>query len=244
MKIVFFTGAGISKESGLDTFRDKGGIWDQYNPSEVCSVKGYSKNRKAVLDFHNKVRAAVDQAQPNAAHRAIASLEQTHEVVVVTQNIDNLHERAGSTNVIKVHGDIYKAKLKRYRTQNIDWLIDIEEDSHPEGWEQCKGTMRHDVVLFGEQVKKGRQALSEITTCNALVVCGTSLEVYPAAGWIQQCTAMIKIIVDPNPRCGEFDFTHIIAKSASEGIVEAIELVQGSLVELADTFDLKSAAKA
>lgn len=106
MKVVLFTGAGISKESGLDTFRDVGGIWNQYDPKVVCSTEGYQKNKKTVLDFHNLVRKKVSEASPNEAHIAIAKLQDTHDVHVITQNIDDLHERAGSKNILKVHGDI------------------------------------------------------------------------------------------------------------------------------------------
>lgn len=229
MKVVFFTGAGISKESGLDTFRDAGGIWDQYDPQEVCSSRGLNKNRAAVLEFHNKVRVAIDAVEPNAAHKAIAELEKHCNVAIVTQNIDNLHERAGSTNVVKVHGDIYKAQLKRYKDPVIPWSNDILTDSFPEGFPQCKGTLRHDVVLFGENVKKGKIAQELISSADFLVVVGTSLTVYPAAGWILNSRALNQVLIDPYPAAGEFYFTKVIEKTAVEGIAEVVDLIKKEL---------------
>lgn len=223
-KIVFFTGAGISQESGLATFRDAKGIWSQYDPDEVCSARAYRNSRHAVLDFHNKVRAAVDAAEPNAAHRLIASLESRLSITVITQNIDDLHERAGSTNILELHGDIHTASVKRYRTPAIPWNEDILPDSLPEaGWERSRGTMRHDVVLFGENVKHLSAASRVLKEADVLVVIGTSLQVFPAAALIHEARQAYKIMVDPKPFAEAwevFDEVHVDTAVGGMRVVE------------------------
>ena len=228
IRITFFTGAGISEASGIPTFRSAGGLWNNFDPAEVCSVRGYTRNRKKVLDFHNEIRRFIDTAEPNGAHLAIAALEKIAKVVVVTQNIDDLHERAGSTDVIKIHGDIHTAKLKRYKEPVIPWRTDILPDSYPPGHEGCRGTMRHDVVFFGEQIKRSKAAQNAINASDYLVVCGTSLAVYPAAGFVLDARGPVKIYVDqtPSPE-NSAAFAKIIAREAVLGIPEAIEFICG-----------------
>lgn len=227
MKIVFFTGAGISRESGLATFRDEDGLWKKYDPQVVCSSKGYNKDKKAVLDFHNKVRAEIDKVQPNAAHVAIAALEEKHDVTVITQNIDNLHERAGSTKVIKIHGDIYSAQLKRYKSPTIPWSEDITSESYPEGWERSKGTLRHNVVLFGESPQHLNKAWKEIEAADLLIVVGTSLEVQPAASLVQDARMTKRVLINYEGTIHDNIFNEVILGKATEEVPKyCAELLQ------------------
>ncbi len=178
-KVVVFTGAGVSAESGLRTFRDMGGYWREYAIESVASPEGWKANPQAVLEFYNERRKAVLQASPNAAHLAIAALEARFDVVVITQNIDDLHERAGSTNVMHVHGEILKAR------SSVDPFL-----SYPlataviEMGQLCEhgSQLRPDVVWFGEAVRFMDEAASEFGRASRVLTIGTSLSVYPAAG--------------------------------------------------------------
>lgn len=224
MKVTFFTGAGISKSSGLPTFREAEGLWANFDPQTVCSKEAYSKDRKKVLDFHNDLAKAIAAAEPTPAHRAIAAFEEFADVTIVTQNIDDLHERAGSTKVVKIHGDIFTAKLKRYKSPTLRWTEDILPQSHPEGSPSCAGTMRHDVVFFGESPKYTKEAILAIRRCDYLVVVGTSLKVYPAADFVFGAPAWLgKIYVDPEPD-GNLEpyFDKISANPADLGVVDVI----------------------
>jgi NAD-dependent deacetylase len=182
-KVVVFTGAGVSAESGLKTFRDMGGLWNEYAIEDVASPDGWKKDPSVVLSFYNERRRAVLAAQPNAAHTAIASLEAKFDVVVVTQNIDDLHERAGSSNVIHLHGEILKAR------SSVDAsLIHVLTKPTIELGEFCgKGRqLRPDVVWFGENVRSMEECLGHFTTASRIITVGTSLTVYPAAGLIKK----------------------------------------------------------
>ncbi|WP_230473848.1 SIR2 family NAD-dependent protein deacylase [Dyella choica] len=182
-KVVVFTGAGVSAESGLKTFRDMGGLWNEYAIEDVASPEGWRRNPSAVLSFYNERRQAVLAAQPNAAHRAIASLEAKFDVVVITQNIDDLHERAGSTNVIHVHGEIMKAR------SSVDpSLIYMLANPTIQLGELCeKGSqLRPDVVWFGEDVRFMEECLGHFSTASRIITVGTSLTVYPAAGLVKK----------------------------------------------------------
>jgi len=180
-KIVVLSGAGISAESGLSTYRDSNGLWKQYAWQELASPEGWRKNPQAVLEFYNERRAQAWQAQPNAAHRAIAALEQAYEVVVVTQNVDALHERGGSTRIIHLHGELAyargtsPARRRRLLEDKPIALGDLCED----------GTqLRPDIVWFGEDVPLIADAAEEVRTADRILVVGTSLSVYPAASLV------------------------------------------------------------
>jgi NAD-dependent deacetylase len=223
-KIVFFTGAGISRSAGIPTFRDKDGLWMKVDPDVVASTRGFKKDRWAVADFHNQLRRLIDSCEPTEAHRVIAGLEASFDVSVVTQNVDNLHERAGSSKVIKIHGDLFRARLKRYKEPTIPWRSDILKDSHPEDWRGCAGTMRHDVVLFGEAIQKVKEAESAIARADILVVVGTSLVVRPAADMALDARAPVKALVDPDPAPQVANRFHVVVKKgADEGLSEAVE---------------------
>jgi len=194
-KIVALTGAGISAESGIPTFRDSDGLWEGYDVMEVASPEGWRKNPALVLDFYNQRRKAALEAVPNAGHKALAELEQYFEVTVVTQNIDNLHEAAGSTKVIHLHGELFKARS----TVDESLIYDIK------GWQLNIGDLcekgsqlRPHIVWFGEMVPMLDKAIEETMEADIFIVVGTSMVVYPAAGLINYVRPSAPIyIVDP-----------------------------------------------
>ncbi|HEU5366330.1 MAG TPA: NAD-dependent deacylase, partial [Hanamia sp.] len=194
--LIVLSGAGISAESGLKTFRDSDGLWMGYDVYEVASPQGWQKNPKLVLDFYNQRRKEVGKAQPNAAHKGIADLERYFNVTVITQNIDDLHERAGSKNVIHLHGEIFKMRSEK----DEKTFYEIKGDIHfgekaPDG-----SQLRPHVVWFGEQVPMIEKAVLILQTADIFMLVGTSLQVYPAAGLIDILPAGIpKYIIDKNP---------------------------------------------
>ena len=178
-KIVVLSGAGISAESGLATFRDSGGLWDRYSIEDVASLDGWARDPRLVLDFYNQRRAQAAAAQPNAAHRALARLEAKHEVVIITQNVDDLHERAGSTRVLHLHGELRKAR------SSVDESLVLDIGARPIAYGEKApdgSQLRPAIVWFGEDVPLMEEALLEMETAEAVLVVGTSLQVYPAAG--------------------------------------------------------------
>ncbi|WP_050465500.1 SIR2 family NAD-dependent protein deacylase [Herbaspirillum autotrophicum] len=182
-KVLIFSGAGVSAESGLRTFRDMGGLWNEYAVEEVASPEGWAKNPELVLRFYNERRRAVISAQPNEAHRAIARLEEFFDVVVITQNIDDLHERAGSSKVIHLHGEIVRAR------SSVDPNLTCQLDGADlEIGDTCeKGSqLRPDVVWFGEEVRLMRAAEKYVANAERIITVGTSLTVHPAAGLLKK----------------------------------------------------------
>ncbi len=196
--IVVFTGAGISAESGLKTFRDSDGLWEEHRIEDVATPEAWRKNPGLVLEFYNQRTKQVLEAQPNPAHQAIKELEKKFTVYVVTQNIDDLHERAGSQHVMHLHGEIRKSRS----------TFDQNLVSEIEGWElkqgdKCKhgSQLRPHIVWFGEMVPAMDEAVQITSKADLLLIVGTSLEVYPAAGLVMYADDDIaKIIVDPNAR--------------------------------------------
>ena len=184
--IVVFSGAGISAESGLSTFRDSGGLWNNFSVYEVATPEGWAANPERVLDFYNQRRRKVAEAEPNAAHLAIARLEETFDVTVVTQNVDNLHERAGSSNIIHVHGEITKAR------SSVDPTIVTEigsKDIHLGDTCELGSQLRPHIVWFGESVHYTEESAAIMEQADKVLVIGTSLSVYPAAGLVDYCRA-------------------------------------------------------
>ncbi|SDH60057.1 SIR2 family NAD-dependent protein deacylase [Chitinophaga filiformis] len=179
-KLVVLTGAGISAESGLRTFRDSDGLWEGYNVYEVASPEGWRKNPQLVLDFYNMRRQDVKAAEPNAAHFGLARLQEKFDVEIITQNIDNLHEKAGSKKVLHLHGEIFKMRsvLDETRSYPIEGDINLG-DMAADG-----GQLRPDIVWFGEAVHKIVDAAEIVMSADIFVVIGTSLVVYPAAGLV------------------------------------------------------------
>jgi len=224
-KLVVFTGAGISAESGIATFRASDGLWANYRIEDVCTPEALLNNRDAVIDFYNLRRKEVLTKEPNAAHLGLKDLEKHFDVQIITQNIDDLHERAGSKKILHVHGEIRKLCSSRDVSQTVDL----------EGWEQTKDARHPDgsllrpfVVFFGEGVPLLGDAIELTAQADIFVVIGTSLQVYPAASLLNYTRPNVPVyVIDP----GVLQITlpnnplHIIQKSATEGIVELIKSI-------------------
>jgi len=196
MKIAVLTGAGISAESGIKTFRDADGLWEGHDIMEVASPDGWAANMELVLDFYNKRRAQLLTVEPNAAHHALVSLEADHEVVIITQNVDNLHERAGSKNIIHLHGELCKARS----VADESLIVDIRGDINKGDLAADGHQLRPHIVWFGEAVPAMDQAVAEVVDSDAVIIIGTSMQVYPAAGLVSYAPANCKIYyIDPRP---------------------------------------------
>ena len=222
-KIVVLTGAGVSAESGLSTFRDAGGLWEGHDVMEVASPEGWRANKELVLKFYNERRAQLENAQPNAAHYAIAELEAKYDVTVITQNVDDLHERAGSSNIIHLHGELVKAR------SSVDehLLYEIGYKEICIGDKCDKGSqLRPHVVWFGEMVPMIEVAAEVVSEADMLIVVGTSLVVYPAASLVDFTQQGIPIyIIDPvMPDMYSFpDNIKFIEEKAAKGMPELNE---------------------
>ncbi len=214
--IVILTGAGISAESGLKTFRDHDGLWMGYRIEDVATPEAFSKNPQLVLDFYNQRRRDVAAANPNAAHAGLVALEQYFRVTIITQNVDDLHERAGSTNVLHLHGEIFKMRSIADEQTYYPCIADIQiGDMAPDGYQ-----LRPHIVWFGEAVPLLEQAAAFVHGCDALVVIGTSLQVYPAASLVHYAPADIPLyVVDKKiPSMSKESNMHTIALPATEGV--------------------------
>ena len=232
-RIALLTGAGVSAESGLKTYRDNGGLWNGVDPMEVASVEGWRRDPRKVLEFYNVRRAELKGARPNEAHRLIASLEGKCIVDVITQNVDNLHERAGSTHVVHLHGELTKIRpedsCNEYDGYSEKYVIDIGYDAVHLGDKAPDGAQyRPHIVFFGEAVPKMERAIDLVSRADVLLIVGTSLQVYPAAGLYRYASADTPIyIVDPAPlRLPDRRITHI-RKVASEGVADFVNLLNG-----------------
>lgn len=212
--IAVLSGAGVSAESGIRTFRDSDGLWENFRVEEVASIEGWYRNRQLVLDFYNTRRREVFRSEPNEAHRIIARLEKDFKVTVVTQNIDNLHERAGSTDVIHLHGEITKA-----RGEGDDYYSAVEiGDSDIRLGDKSRrgGQMRPHIVWFGEAVPELDRGASAISAADILIVIGTSLAVYPAAGLVHYTKPGCTIyLIDPKDVPVPAACTHIREKATT-----------------------------
>lgn len=193
-----FTGSGISAESGLRTFRDSGGLWEEYDIYEVATPDAWQRNPQLVQRFYNERRRQVLDAKPNAAHLALADLETAYEVTIITQNVDDLHERAGSTHVVHLHGEIRKSRSSRFP----DLVYEVDGWEIPPGAVCERGSpLRPHIVWFGEAVPLMQQAMEIVSTASVLIIIGTSLEVYPAAGLIHYAPRdSKKYVIDPEAR--------------------------------------------
>ncbi len=230
MKVVFFSGAGMSAESGIGTFRDKGGLWENHRIENVATPEAWKRNPDLVTEFYNLRRKKIFETEPNKAHFAIAQLENIIDVHVITQNIDDLHERAGSKKVLHLHGNIKYAKSsgpnqdkKYYLLKN--WNL-TKHDLCDEGYR-----LRPHVVWFGESVPAFDEAAEIIKNADIFIVIGTSLQVYPAAGLIQYANnAKTKILVDPNASSinGIEDFK-VYSNTATEGVLLAINEIKKNI---------------
>ncbi len=223
-RLVVLTGAGISAESGLKTFRDSDGLWEGFDINEVATATAWRKNPELVLDFYNERRKNVKNVQPNSAHIALAELEKDFNVTIITQNIDDLHERGGSTNVLHLHGEIFKMRSVQdesqiYRINDEIKLGDLAKDG---------GQLRPHIVWFEEPVPMIEIAAQMMKTADILLIVGTSLVVYPAAGLVNYAPWQIpKFIVDKKlPTINSLYNLTGIEKSATEGMKEIIGLIK------------------
>ena len=216
-KVVVLTGAGMSADSGLKTFRDEDGLWEGHDVMQVASPQGFAKDPELVFEFYNQRRRQLLQAYPNKGHEALARLEAHYEVSIITQNVDDLHERAGSTNVLHLHGELFKVRSTGNPSLVLDWKEDLVLGSScPEGHQ-----LRPHIVWFGEEVPMLPLAANITATADLLLVIGTSLQVYPAAGLIHYSPPGIPIyLVDPKPTLSEGDLPNltVLAKKAAEGV--------------------------
>ncbi|MFZ7116035.1 MAG: SIR2 family NAD-dependent protein deacylase [Bacteroidota bacterium] len=215
-KVVVLSGAGISAESGLKTFRDSDGLWENYRIEDVATPQAWKKDRNLVLQFYNERRKQVMAAKPNAAHLALAELENKYDVHIVTQNIDDLHERAGSTKILHLHGEILKSRS----TMNPSLVYSIKGDSIVEG-DTCElgSQLRPHIVWFGEMVPALEEAAYIVSEADIVIVVGTSLAVYPAAGLINYALPDAeKFLVNPDVSAGNLTGFKFINANAGTGI--------------------------
>ena len=221
--IVVLTGAGISAESGVKTFRDHDGLWEGHDVMQVSSIQGFSNNPELVLDFYNQRRKQLKQVEPNAAHVVLAELEKKYEVSIVTQNVDDLHERAGSKNVLHLHGELRKVRSIGNPADIKIWTEDIKlGDLCDHGYQ-----LRPHIVWFGEDVPMIEKAVAICETANILMIIGTSMQVYPAASLMNFVKTSIPIFyIDPKPAKIDNQKVTVIAKPATTGLVQFLELIK------------------
>ena len=220
--IVVLTGAGISAESGLSTFRDNGGLWEQHRVYDVATPEAFERNRDLVLRFYNERRRQLLSVQPNPAHRLLAELENRYRVTVVTQNVDDLHERGGSSNVLHLHGELTKARS----SVNPELIYDIGYNDIKPGDTCDLGTqLRPHIVWFGEEVPMLDAAAEVVRTADQLLIVGTSLQVYPAAGLVYEVDIDVPVtVIDPGEPAS-VSRARVIRKGASEGVAEWVKML-------------------
>lgn len=216
-KIVVLSGAGMSAESGISTFRDANGLWEQHDIMEVASIEGWHKNQELVLQFYNQRRRQLKEVEPNGAHYALVELEQKYDVCIVTQNVDDLHERAGSSNIIHLHGELRKVRSSRHE----HLIYHCEEDINLGDLCEKGYQLRPHIVWFGEMVPKITDGAKAVAECNHLIIIGTSMQVYPAAGLVDYAPARVPIYyVDPKPSLSTqlYPEVKIMAETATKGV--------------------------
>ena len=222
-KLVISTGAGMSAESGISTFRDSGGLWEQYPVMEVASADGFARNPKLVHEFYNARRKDLLKAQPNAGHLGLVKLEKLFDTYIITQNVDDLHERAGSSNVLHLHGELMKVraidddtKVYRLKPEALETTPDTIIDGH---------RVRPHIVFFQEAVPNIEPAIELVEEADIFVVIGTSLNVYPAAGLLHYVRKGVPVYyIDPNPASVPAGVT-VLKTGASEGVEKLSEIL-------------------
>lgn len=231
-KLVVLSGAGMSAESGISTFRDAGGLWEQYPVEAVATPEGYARDPELVTRFYNERRRQLQHVEPNQGHRLLAEMEKEYDITIITQNVDNLHERAGSSHVIHLHGELMKVTSSR-QPNNPDFIQELK----PEEWEVKIGDLAKDgsqlrpfIVWFGEAVPAIEVAVDYVEKADILVIIGTSMNVYPAAGLLHYASPRCEVfLIDPN----EVNVTathhpiNLIRKGASEGVKELWDTLKG-----------------
>lgn len=229
-KLVVFTGAGVSAESGVATFRDSGGLWEQHSIEDVATPEAWERDPGFVLDFYNKRRRQLSQVQPNRAHQAVAQLEKIMPVTVITQNVDDLHERAGSSSVIHLHGELKKVQS----SADPGWIRDLPLDEPIEMGMTCNrgSQLRPHVVWFGEPVPMMEEAQRMVEQASFLVVVGTSLQVYPAAGLVTWAPRDLPgLLIDPQATVEASSHPRLAhwALKAAEGVPRFYEMIRENL---------------
>lgn len=216
-KLVALTGAGISAESGIKTFRDADGLWEGHNVMDVATPEGWQKNPELVLDFYNQRRRQLHEVQPNIGHQILAELETDFDVDIITQNVDNLHEKAGSSSVLHLHGELLKVRS----TKNYNYILDWHTDLNFGDVDDKGNQLRPHIVWFGEEVPALEYAVAIVEKADILIIIGTSLQVYPAASLMNFANPDIPIYyIDPKP-AQIYDLPNdlkIIAATGSEGM--------------------------
>ncbi|WP_310560083.1 NAD-dependent deacylase [Flavobacterium sp.] len=216
-KLVVLTGAGISAESGIKTFRDADGLWEGHNVMDVATPEGWQRNPELVLAFYNQRRKQLHEVLPNLGHQLLAELEKEFEVDIITQNVDNLHEKAGSSNVLHLHGELLKVRS----TVNRNYILDWENDLNSSDVDDKGNPLRPHIVWFGEEVPALEEAVFLVEKADILIIIGTSLQVYPAAGLMNFAKPTIPVYyIDPKP-AQIYDLPNdikIIAATGSEGM--------------------------
>jgi NAD-dependent deacetylase len=226
-KIAILTGAGMSAESGIKTFRDHGGLWEEFDVMTVASLDGWHADKELVLRFYNDRRKQLKDVEPNQGHVDLLLFEQAHDVVIVTQNVDDLHERAGSSNIIHLHGELNKVRCTVNDSLIYDWdkdlnLGDVSDDGHQ---------LRPHIVWFGEMVPLLDKAAAEVATADYIIIIGTSMQVYPAAGLISYAKPNAHIYyIDPKPQLNHelrmAANVTVIEEKATVGVRKCYELMQ------------------
>ncbi|MCL8007785.1 NAD-dependent deacylase [Gelidibacter japonicus] len=221
--IVVLTGAGMSAESGIKTFRDADGLWEGHDVMQVATPEGFQDNPELVLDFYNQRRRQLLTVNPNAAHYDLASLEKDYKVSIITQNVDDLHERAGSSNVIHLHGELLKVRNVVDELSYFEHQGDIKlGDTCPEGHQ-----LRPHIVWFGEMVPMMEAAMEVCATADVLIIIGTSMQVYPAASLMHYVPEGIPIFfIDPKPVMNSRGNLTVIPETATKGVKQLLELLK------------------
>lgn len=226
-KLTILSGAGISAESGIQTFRDGDGLWENHNVTDVASPEGWRKDRALVLEFYNQRRRQLHEVQPNDAHRLLAELEKHFEVQIITQNIDDLHERAGSTNILHIHGELFKS----CSCNNKNLIYDQKDDINIGDKAEDGAQLRPFIVWFGEDVPLYQTAREIVKDSDILLVIGTSLQVYPAAGLIHDIKDdCLLIVINPNETGFGYGQRAVVMK---ETATQGMKLLFDKLVNLA-----------
>lgn len=226
-KLTILSGAGISAESGIKTFRDGDGLWENHNVTDVASPEGWRKDRALVLEFYNQRRRQLHEVQPNEAHQLLAELEKHFEVQIVTQNIDDLHERAGSTNILHIHGELFKS----CSCNNKNLIYEQKEDINIGDKAEDEAQLRPFIVWFGEDVPLYQTAKEIVKEADILLVIGTSLQVYPAAGLIHDIKDdCLLIVINPNETGFGYGQRAVVMK---ETATQGMKLLFDKLVNLA-----------
>ncbi|PPK84776.1 NAD-dependent deacetylase [Neolewinella xylanilytica] len=225
--LVVLSGAGISAESGLKTFRDANGLWEEHRVEDVATPEAFARDPELVMRFYNLRRAQLSAAQPNPGHRRIAALEKDYRVTVITQNVDDLHERGGSTRVLHLHGELTKVRPVHREDGEISWTGDLAIGDLDEAGNQ----LRPHIVWFGEAVPMIERAAEEVQTADAVIIIGTSLQVYPAAGLVGFAPDTAPVIyIDPSPSVSyelrARKHLHVLEMGGSEGMTEAAKLLR------------------